>query len=101
MSPQIGRDVGGPLIIGQTSEDGGNLAGFEGAVDELRLWSQARSGAEIADTYQSRLTGAEAGLILYLPLDSFGSDAATPDRSDTGASARVRLASPRPCSCTL
>lgn len=42
---------------------------FTGRLDELRFWSGVRTPAAIAGTYQTRLTGAESGLLAYWPFD--------------------------------
>ncbi len=42
---------------------GGNF--FNGAIDEVRLWNVARSGADILTTMNCALNGTEAGLIAY------------------------------------
>lgn len=89
MSTQIGRNSGGPLLVGMGLEQDNSYGGFEGAVDDLRLWAAARSGAEIADTYQQVLTGTEDDLILNLPLDEVATDRTTADTSATGAAARL------------
>ena len=47
----------------ETSTD---FANFEGTLDEIRLWSVARTGAEIASAKDLELTGSEAGLVVYL-----------------------------------
>ena len=42
---------------------------FGGAIDDVRFWDRQRSAGEIADNMHSALTGSEAGLIGYWPLD--------------------------------
>ncbi len=46
-----------------------NYAAYAGLVDEIRVWSVARSAAEIAGDMHRRLTGNEPGLVLYLRCD--------------------------------
>jgi hypothetical protein len=41
---------------------------FGGLVDEVRVWSAARTAEAIAATHQSALTGAEPGLAAYWPI---------------------------------
>ncbi|MFM1550917.1 MAG: LamG-like jellyroll fold domain-containing protein, partial [Lentisphaeria bacterium] len=44
-------------------------ATFDGMIDELRVWSDVRSAAEIADNLDNGLVGNEAGLLAYLRFD--------------------------------
>jgi hypothetical protein len=48
---------------------GGSLAGsdeyMDGVIDELRIWSQSRTQAEIQGSMYSELTGTESGLLAY------------------------------------
>jgi len=43
--------------------------GFTGKIDELRIWSVARSDAEIKATMGQRLSGKEPGLVVYYTFD--------------------------------
>lgn len=43
--------------------------GLIGAIDEVRVWTVARTEAEIAANYTVSLTGAESGLAAYYRLD--------------------------------
>lgn len=51
----------------------GNRTGFDrtfnGSIDEVRIWSVARTNAEIQTNRGIPLTGAEAGLLAYLKMD--------------------------------
>ena len=64
-------DGGGPLWIGGTPlAPGGNIVRVpNGLVDEARVWNVQRTDAQIAQTYATRLTGNEAGLAGYWPMD--------------------------------
>jgi hypothetical protein len=42
---------------------------FSGAIDEVRAWNVARSGADIKATMHQRLVGNEAGLVGYWRFD--------------------------------
>ncbi|MDP4220726.1 MAG: choice-of-anchor D domain-containing protein, partial [Bacteroidota bacterium] len=56
---------------------------FTGNMDELRIWSVARTGAQIVATMKTSLSGKEAGLKAYY---SFDDDPSTPNIHDfTGA----------------
>ncbi len=51
--------------------------GFEGVIDEVRVWNIARGGGEIADDMLVRLDGDEPGLVGYWRLDEgYGSSVA-------------------------
>jgi len=43
---------------------------FDGLIDEVRVWSDIRSGAEISANYQKELTGSEANLVGYWKLNN-------------------------------
>lgn len=43
-------------------------------VDEVRAWSDIRTGAEITDNYQTQLVGNEAGLVGYWKLNNAYTD---------------------------
>jgi hypothetical protein len=52
----------------------GNISGtlnraFEGRLDEVRLWNVARSESDIIDAKDRLLSGGEAGLVGYWPMD--------------------------------
>jgi hypothetical protein len=55
-----------PLNIGRNAMHGHP---FHGAIGDVRLWNGARSEAEIQADLHGRLTGNEAGLVGYWPLD--------------------------------
>lgn len=58
-----------PLLIGRTFEQLSTFVNFEGAIDDVRLWNVARTQADIQATMNQEVTGAEAGLVLALPLN--------------------------------
>jgi len=49
-----------PLILGRSGPTGDY---WLGKIDDLRVWSVVRTGAEIAASYQTELTGPVAGLV--------------------------------------
>ncbi|MCX7197170.1 MAG: hypothetical protein NTW37_04075, partial [Proteobacteria bacterium] len=67
---QLAVATGRPLLIGTASEKRSDYSTFDGAIDDLRIWSVARSAAQIAAGRNGPLTGAEAGLSVYLPMDA-------------------------------
>ncbi|MBI3348327.1 MAG: LamG domain-containing protein, partial [Burkholderiales bacterium] len=58
-----------PLRIGNTVELSGSYSAFDGAIDEARLWSVARTGQQISDNFGKTLTGSQAGLALRLGME--------------------------------
>jgi len=66
-------DDGGCLVLGEDQDSlcGGFQAvqAFIGEYLDVRLWSTFRSEAEIAADFDQRLTGSEAGLVSYWPMD--------------------------------
>ena len=64
---------------------------FNGMIDELRIWSVARSGAQINQKLDSALTGAETGLAGYWRFDE-GSGTVTYDLSVNGHNATLNNA---------
>ncbi|MCS6853203.1 MAG: hypothetical protein NZ523_00395, partial [Elioraea sp.] len=58
-----------PLLIGHAPETQATYDLFVGRIDEVRLWSVARSNAEIAAAKDAPLSGPQPGLVLRLPLD--------------------------------
>lgn len=55
-----------PLSIGKSWFPG---RGWNGIIDEIRVWNVARTGAQIADNQLTAFTGSEAGLVTYLPMN--------------------------------
>ncbi len=53
---------------------------FHGQLDEVRVWSRARSAAQIRATMQRRLTGGEDGLVGLWNCDAGGAEDATPKK---------------------
>jgi Concanavalin A-like lectin/glucanases superfamily len=56
------------LSIGYSPTFSGS-GGFTGKIDELRIWSVARSDAEIKSTMGQHLSGKETGLVVYYTFD--------------------------------
>lgn len=56
---------------------------LDGDLREVRIWSAARTEQEIQDNMHNRLTGAEAGLVLYYPFDE-GAGGTLHDASGNG-----------------
>ncbi|TAK56497.1 MAG: hypothetical protein EPO25_00385, partial [Gammaproteobacteria bacterium] len=79
---------GDGLFIG---DDYNGNQGFQGQLDELRIWTVARSAAEIAAAYQTLLAGNEAGLAGYWRMDE-ASGAEVADLSPHGNHGTLALA---------
>ncbi len=65
-----GAEAGTLALAGDTLFDT-IVAGpaFDGRLSEVRLWTSARTAAQIAATLEQRLSGVEAGLLANWPLD--------------------------------
>jgi hypothetical protein len=61
---------------------------FAGLIDEVRLWSVARSPADIMATMRQRLTGTETGLVGYYRFDE-GTGTTAADLSPTHGNAAL------------
>jgi ribosomal protein S17E len=63
----LGADVASHAVrIGSLHGAGGF---FNGEIDDVRIWSSARSGAEIAADMNRKLAGNESGLVRYYAFD--------------------------------
>jgi hypothetical protein len=64
-----------PFTIGESSGFTGRV--FDGAIDELRVWNTARTTSQLADNNTVDLSGTEAGLIAYFPMNEGSGTTAT------------------------
>lgn len=62
---QVSLTTAAPIVVGGQTEQ----VPFRGRLCEVRFWSRALAGEEIAGSLRTRLTGAETGLAGYWPLD--------------------------------
>lgn len=60
--------AGEELLIGNDSV-GGTTEPYDGRIDEVRIWSVARTETEIRERMVLPISGSEAGLAGYFPLD--------------------------------
>ncbi|GAA4822609.1 hypothetical protein GCM10023331_03690 [Algivirga pacifica] len=60
----------GPMVVGYRSYD--QSTGFIGAVHELRVWNHTRNGGNLTEYMNTTLSGQEAGLTGYWPMDELG-----------------------------
>ncbi|HCS88786.1 MAG TPA: hypothetical protein DIW77_01670, partial [Chromatiaceae bacterium] len=65
--PSVTNDQ--PLRVGWTHESQSSYSPFDGELDEFRLWSEARTEAQINADMHRALNGSEAGLELLLPFN--------------------------------
>jgi hypothetical protein len=75
---------GGPPVVlrlaARVASDGTDADGaFDGTIDEVRFWNQARSPTEIASTMSMEISPASAGLMAYWRFDE-GSGSTTADQ---------------------
>ena len=89
MTAAVGIDeryitLGGATSSRLTSETTREYEAFKGRIADVRVWSVARSQAEIVANYQKRLAGDETGLIAYWPLDAFYDNDQTVEEAKSG-----------------
>ncbi|MEV0728287.1 LamG domain-containing protein [Polymorphospora sp. NPDC050346] len=75
--------------VGARPSDSGAVDFFRGDVDEVRIWSQARTAADLARDYRRRLAGVEPGLVAYYRFDE-GGGTSIADHTDNGFDGTVR-----------
>ncbi len=57
-----------PLLLGAEKSRGDY--GYKGLMDEIRIWTIARSSQQIRDNMERELKGTEEGMRLYYPVDA-------------------------------
>ncbi|HCD36748.1 MAG TPA: hypothetical protein DEQ23_06970, partial [Chlorobium sp.] len=62
----------GPLTIGASTTSTGAHNFIDGKIDDLRIYSRALSGAEIAASKDTELNGSESGLVAYYSFNDAG-----------------------------
>ncbi|GAB4240337.1 MAG: hypothetical protein Tsb0034_16740 [Ekhidna sp.] len=72
----------GPVRIGRRAD---GVEGGDFLIDELRIWSIARSGVDINQDFNVKLTGGEADLDVYLPFENDLLDLALGNSSQDGS----------------
>ncbi len=78
------RPADGDLMFGARSDGAGGLAnGFRGAIEEVRLWTSARSDSDLSNHMTRQLNGDEAGLAGYWNANE-GAGAVVADGSGRG-----------------
>lgn len=63
----------------------GDYTSFNGGLREIRVWTVARTAAEIKRNYNRTLTGEEPGLFGYWPIDNSATDLKTLTNKRVGA----------------
>jgi hypothetical protein len=83
------------LVVGAEKHDVNNqeYPSFNGTLDEIRVWTVARSPSEIALNRNVSLMGTEAGLVVYWRLDD-GTGMTATDSSGDGSHGDVRTGQP-------
>ena len=56
--------------------------GFDGLIDEVRVWNDIRTPTEISDNYEKELAGTEANLVGYWKFNNDGTDSQTSGNND-------------------
>jgi hypothetical protein len=64
-----------PLLLGAETSNGNH--GFKGLMDEIRIWTVARTAAQIQANMERKLSGKEEGLRLYFTIDASDDSAKT------------------------
>ena len=59
-----------PYAIGATNITGTPASFFDGLMDEVRVWNDVRTGAEILSNYLAELVGSESNLVAYHKLNN-------------------------------
>jgi Concanavalin A-like lectin/glucanases superfamily/FG-GAP repeat/Secretion system C-terminal sorting domain len=75
-------EAGDTLRIGRNGLSGESDGFFSGEIDEVRLWSHAKTAAQLSAAYPSVLQGDEEALVGYWPLDQ-GARLVAPDVSES------------------
>ena len=65
----LGTTTGLPLIMGVSSNFGGDVDFFKGSLDEVRIWNTMRTQTQINTFMGNTLTGSEAGLVALYSFD--------------------------------
>jgi N-acetylneuraminic acid mutarotase len=83
------------LVVGAEKHDVNSVEypSFAGALDEIRMWGNARTQAQIAANKNLSLSGTEAGLVVYWRLDE-GVGTVAGDSSGDGNHGEVKTGSP-------
>ncbi len=81
-APVFGVDT---WVLGAETDGGGyGSDSFNGVIDEVRVWSVARSEADINCTMSWALTGTEGGLYAHWPMDELVIASLAPDTTGNG-----------------
>lgn len=83
-NPSAGPDLA--VSIGASTGFGQRF--FHGVIDEIRIWNDARTPTELADNATLDLTGSEANLVAYFPMNE-GSGTVAGDTSPNGNNATL------------
>jgi hypothetical protein len=84
------------LLTGDMATHTPNDGEWEGQIDEVRIWSTARTASEIQNNMYEELLGTEAGLVAYYRFDEISGSTTLPDvssNSNTGTLTNMDAAS--------
>ncbi len=83
------------MVIGATDQNQEPYNHYTGLIGEVRVWSVARSQADLSSHMYTELTGNEAGLVGYWKLDGNGNDASS-TRNNAAPVGSVSYVTPGP-----
>lgn len=89
--PELLVSTNEPLYIGASKTETIRDENLNGKLDEVRIWSVARTQTEIAATMKTKLSAGASGLVAYWNFDQ-GAGATVADQSGNGHTARVDVA---------
>jgi hypothetical protein len=73
------------FAVGTTFNSGSPDTYYDGKLDDVRVWNDIRTGAEIAANYNKELSGSEAGLVGYWKLNNDYTDSQISGNNDLTA----------------
>ncbi|PIW28424.1 MAG: hypothetical protein COW30_07515, partial [Rhodospirillales bacterium CG15_BIG_FIL_POST_REV_8_21_14_020_66_15] len=74
IGPATNIDSTGPLVIGDSAADASSVVGWNGQLDDIRVWDTARTAADIAGNYRLAAPADETGLVANWHFDQVQSD---------------------------
>ena len=84
--PSVTVTNSNPMLIGSESTGASSLIAFQGKMEDVRIWSTARTASEVLATQSNCLTGSEAGLLVNYKFNETSGASATNSASGGGYS---------------